>query len=71
MIDDLKKENKEDHSIVVKRIETLEKVVEDLKKFRWQFGAIVATALIVINIIPVVKTFLTPIHTPATIERAK
>ena len=71
MIDDLKKENKEDHSVVVKRIETLEKVVEDLKKFRWQFGAIVAAALIVINIIPVVKSFLTPSPTPVTIERAK
>ena len=71
MIDDLKKENKEDHTIVVKRIETLEKVVEDLKKFRWQFGAIVAAALIVINLIPVVRTFLTPAPVPATIERAK
>jgi len=71
MIDDLKKENKEDHTIVVKRIETLEKVVEDLKKFRWQFGAIVATALIVINLIPVIRSFLTPAPVPATIERAK
>ncbi len=71
MIDDLKKENKEDHSVVVKRIETLEKVVEDLKKFRWQFGAIVAAALIVINLIPVVRSFLTPAPVPATIERAK
>jgi len=71
MIDDLKKENKEDHTIVVKRIETLEKVVEDLKKFRWQFGAIVATALIVINLVPVVKSFLTPAPAPVTIERAK
>jgi FtsZ-binding cell division protein ZapB len=71
MIDDLKKENKEDHKAVVSRIETLEKVVEDLKKFRWQFGAIVATALIVINLIPVVRTFLTPAPVPATIERAK
>ncbi len=71
MIDDLKRENKEDHNIVVKRIETLEKVVEDLKKFRWQFGAIVATAVIVINIIPAIKSFLTPAPTPATIERTK
>ena len=71
MIEDMKEENKEDHIIVIKRIETLEKVVEDLKKFRWQFGAIVATALIVINLIPVVRTFLTPTPVPATIERAK
>jgi FtsZ-binding cell division protein ZapB len=71
MIDDLKKENKEDHKAVVTRIEKLELVVDDLKKFRWQFGAIVAAALIVINIIPVVKTMLTPAPVPATIERTK
>ena len=71
MIDDLKTENKEDHKAVVTRIETLEKVVEDLKKFRWQLGAIVAATLIVINIIPVMKTLLTPASAPATIERTK
>jgi hypothetical protein len=71
MIDDLKKENKEDHNIVVKRIETLEKVVEDLKKFRWQFVAILGAALIVINIIPTVKGMLTPSATSVTIEQSK
>lgn len=71
MIEDLKEENKEDHKAVVTRIETLEKVVEELKKFRWQLGAIVAATLIVINIIPVMKTLLTPAPAPATIERTK
>ena len=71
MIDDLKAENKEDHKAVVARIEAIEKVIEDLKKFRWQFGAIIAAILIGINIIPVMKTFLTPVPAPATIERAK
>ena len=71
MIDDLKKENKEDHITVVKRIETIEKVVEDLKKFRWQFGAILAAVLIGVNLIPVMKTVLTPASAPATIERTK
>ena len=50
MIEDMKKENKEDHNIVIKRIEALEKVVEDLKKFRWQFGAILAAVLIGVNL---------------------
>jgi FtsZ-binding cell division protein ZapB len=71
MIEDLKKENKEDHITVVKRIETLEKVVEDLKKFRWQFGAILAAVLIGVNLVPVVRSFLTPAPAPATIERTK
>ncbi len=56
MIDDLKEENKQDHKSVVNRIENLEKVVEDLKKFRWQFAAIVSATLIFIGIIPTVKT---------------
>ena len=71
MIEDLKKENKEDHITVVKRIETLEKVVEDLKKFRWQFGAILAAVLIGVNLVPVVRSLLTPAPAPATIERTK
>lgn len=71
MIEDLKQENREDHKAVVARIEAIEKVVEDLKKFRWQFGAIIAAVLIGINIIPVMKTLLTPSPTPATIERTK
>jgi hypothetical protein len=71
MIDDLKEEGKEDYKTILTRVESLEKVVEDLKKFRWQFGAIIAAVLIGINIIPVMKTLLTPSPTPATIERAK
>lgn len=60
MIDDLKDENKQDHKSVVNRIETLEKVVDELKKFRWQFAAIVSAALIVLGIIPTVKTIFIP-----------
>jgi FtsZ-binding cell division protein ZapB len=71
MIEDMKKENRQDHIAVIKRIETLEKVVEDLKKFRWQFGAIIAAALVIINVMPTMKTLLTPTHFPATIERTK
>jgi hypothetical protein len=71
MIEDLKTENKEDHKAVVSRIETLEKVVEDLKKFRWQFVGILGAVLISINIIPTVKGMLTPTATSVTIEQAK
>jgi len=71
MIDDLKEESKEDYKTILTRVETLEKVVEDLKKFRWQFGAIVAAVLIAINVIPVMKTLLTSTPASATIERTK
>jgi len=56
MIDDLKDENKEDHKVVVTRIENLEKTVDELKKFRWQFAAIMSAALIGIGIVPTIKT---------------
>ena len=71
MIEDMKRENKEDHTIVIKRIETLEKVVEDLKKFRWQFGAILAAILVAINLVPMVRSTLTITSDSATIERTK
>ena len=71
MIEDMKRENKEDHTIVIKRIEKLEKVVEDLKKFRWQFGAILAAILVAINLVPMVRSTLTITSDSATIERTK
>jgi len=52
MIEDMKEENKEDHTTVIKRIEKLETVVEELKKFKWQMGGIAAIAVVVVGILP-------------------
>lgn len=71
MIDDLKTENKEDTKSSVERVEKLEKVVEELKKFKWSSAAIIGAILVAINIIPVLKTLLTPAPVPAIIERTK
>lgn len=60
MIDDLKVENREDHKTVMSRIESLEKVVEELKKFRWQFVAIMSAVIMIIGIFPTVKTIFIP-----------
>jgi FtsZ-binding cell division protein ZapB len=60
MIDNLKEENKQDHKSVVSRIENLEKVVEDLKKFRWQFAAIISAGLIIISVIPTIRNIIIP-----------
>jgi len=60
MIDNLKEENKQDHKAVVSRIENLEKVVEDLKKFRWQFAAIISAGLIIIGVIPTIRNIIIP-----------
>jgi hypothetical protein len=63
MIDDLKGENKEDYNSILKRVESLEKVVEELKKFRWQFAAIISAALIFVGIIPTMKALISPLTT--------
>jgi FtsZ-binding cell division protein ZapB len=52
MIEDMKEENKEDHARVRNRIEKLETVVEDLKKFKWQMGGIAAIAVVIVGILP-------------------
>ena len=71
MIEGMKEENKEDHIIVIKRIEKLETVVDELKKFRWQFGAILAAAIIIIAMIPTATSLLTRPTAQVTIEEAK
>jgi|694.fasta_scaffold24395_12 hypothetical protein len=70
MIDDLKDENKEDYNSILKRVESLEKVVEELKKFRWQFAAIISAALIFVGIIPTMKALINP-STTVQIEQIK
>jgi hypothetical protein len=71
MIEGMKEENKEDHIIVIKRIEKLETVVDELKKFRWQFGAILAAGIIIIGMIPTATALLTRPSSQVTIEEAK
>ena len=52
MIEDMKEENKEDHSTVIKRIEKIETSVEELNKFKWQMGGIAAIAVVIVGILP-------------------
>lgn len=59
MIEDVKHQNSIEHRAVLKRIESVEKNVDELTKFRWQAAAIVgATILVVGIIIPVVDNVL-------------
>ncbi len=70
-LDDLKDSNREEHNIVIERIEKMEIKIEDLIKFRW----IIAGAVIILSFIfsqsSVVVDILTPDHGPASIERSK
>jgi FtsZ-binding cell division protein ZapB len=71
MIEDMKEENKEDHARVRNRIDKLESNIEELKKFRWQFGAILAAAIVIIGMIPTATSLLTRPSSQVTIEEAK
>ena len=59
MIEDVKHQNSIEHRAVLKRIESVEKNVNDLTKFRWQAAAVVGAAILVIGIIvPLVDNVL-------------
>jgi FtsZ-binding cell division protein ZapB len=59
MIEEVKHQNSIEHRAVLKRIESVEKNVDELTKFRWQAAAIVgATILVVGIIIPLVDNVL-------------
>lgn len=59
MIEDVKHQNSMEHRAVLKRIESVEKNVGDLTKFRWQAAAVVGAAVLVLGIIiPLVDNVL-------------
>ena len=68
-IDELKKENKEDHDRVVTRIERLELKMDDFVKFRWMSVGIGVVLVLLISQAANVTSILTPGPTPITIEK--
>lgn len=70
-IDELRKENKDQHKEVEERIDGLETKLDGFVKFRWMVvGAAVIVSFFISNI-QVVVDVLTPSPTPARIERVK
>jgi hypothetical protein len=69
MIESMEEENKSDHVSVIRRIEKIEANIDELKKFRWQFGAIVAVVIAIIGLIPSFKSFLPIEEVPVVIEQ--
>jgi hypothetical protein len=51
MIEDSKKENSKEHKAVIARLETVEKTIDDLLKFRWQVAAIVGAVLLLAGLV--------------------
>ena len=68
-IDELKKENKEDHDRVVARIERLELKMDDFVKFRWMSVGVGVVLVLFLSQASNVVSILTPDPTPVRIER--
>lgn len=51
MIDDGKNQNTVEHLVVVKRLETVEKTVTELSKFKWQTLALAGSAIVIIGFV--------------------
>lgn len=71
MVEEVKEDNKKDHSAVMKRVSALEVKLEEITKFRWLIvgGALLATFLI--SQPHMVIDLLTPDQTPVRLEGTK
>ncbi len=60
MIEDTKEANTKEHKAVIIRLETVEKTIDDLLKFRWQVAAIVGATVLVVGLVsPFIDNMLT------------
>ena len=72
MIDELKAESEKDHKVIHDRIDRIQAELKGLSKFRWQAGAIVAAAVLIVGAgSRIAPFFLTSNAAPTTIERTK
>ena len=51
MIEDVKEANSKEHIAVIKRLETVEKNVNELSKFKWQAAAITGSIVLIIGLV--------------------
>lgn len=51
MIEDVKESNSKEHSSVIKRLETVEKDISELSKFKWQAAALSGAAVLIIGLV--------------------
>jgi transcription initiation factor TFIIIB Brf1 subunit/transcription initiation factor TFIIB len=71
LIEELKIENKDQHEVVSKRIDSLETKVEELGKFRWIIAGAAILLSFVVSQSHIVVDILTPDQQPARIESSK
>jgi ElaB/YqjD/DUF883 family membrane-anchored ribosome-binding protein len=51
MIENSKQENSKEHKAVITRLESVEKTIDDLLKFRWQVAAIAGAVVLVVGLV--------------------
>ena len=72
MIDEMKETEEKNHRIIHDRIDRIQAELKSLSKFRWQAGAIVAAAVLIVGAgSRLAPFFLTSQAAPTTIERSK
>ena len=71
LINELKIENKEQHSEVSEKIKTLETKVEDVIKFRWIMVGVAIIVSFAVSQSSIVVDLLTPDQQPARVERSQ
>ena len=72
MIDEIKKDNQVEHDEMAERFNKIEENIDNLLKFRWQVGGVLAVVVIVVTLAGSwLPTVLTSRSSQITIERAK
>ena len=71
MIEELRLENRDQHTEVEKKIDELETKIDDVAKFRWIIVGVFAVITFAISQSHIVVDFLTPDPQPARIEATK
>jgi hypothetical protein len=56
---------------ICKKVEDIEGKIDNLYKFRWQIGGVVALALVIVGLIPTFMPTLTTLPMSDRVERAK
>jgi hypothetical protein len=72
MIEEVKVQSDKDHKIIHERIDKIQEELKGISKFRWQAGAIVAAAVLIVGAGSRIAPFLlTPPTQPVVIENQK
>lgn len=73
VLDEIREENREQHDAVSRRIEKVEKNIDELSKFKWQTLALVGAAVIAVGfIVPFVDNMLsTHLDTQPQVQSTK